>query len=208
MGWPTTKAFGLVSAIDHALFAQEGQQGQERQPDNGEMTALDTIEELNPFAFDLIGADGGECLVADPRQMLPDKSRIEVFAPSSVRSKHVATGRHRPLRRQSRCGAHASCRRAPGAAGARPPMSSGLCSTSSSSERTWSQPITMRPGWRSETSNRLRFSQQRGDIGRCQTAARDGLLDHTLVDLRPDNVEIPGRHWPACRAGTGWLRRV
>src|SRR5690606_14133888 len=72
-GWPQTNARRMASAIDRSQFAQFGQQRQQWQPDNVEVIAVNMIEELDALALDLVGADAGQRLFPDPRQMAADK---------------------------------------------------------------------------------------------------------------------------------------
>src|SRR5262245_37634175 len=46
-----------TSCRDHVATAQLGQQRQERQPDNGEVVALNALKQLDAAAFDLIAAN-------------------------------------------------------------------------------------------------------------------------------------------------------
>src|SRR4051812_40513430 len=76
IGCPVTKAF--FSAIDRSKRAQFLQHRQQRQADNGEIVAFDLVEQLDAFALDLVGADAGQRLDADARQMAADESRVEL----------------------------------------------------------------------------------------------------------------------------------
>jgi hypothetical protein len=57
IGCPQTKARLPVSAINRFHPAKRRQQRQKRKADDGEVVAVDLLEELDPRALDLIGAD-------------------------------------------------------------------------------------------------------------------------------------------------------
>src|SRR5687768_3319704 len=77
IGWPQTNAF-FISAIYGAQVAQFVEQRQQWQADDGEMVALDLVEELDALALDLVGADRIQRHWPDPRQMPPDKGRLQL----------------------------------------------------------------------------------------------------------------------------------
>src|SRR5690606_41396492 len=78
IGWSQTKARTGWSAIDRSEAAQLGEQGQHGHADNREVIALDTLEQLDSGAFDLIGAHALQSLLPNPGEVAPDKSRGEV----------------------------------------------------------------------------------------------------------------------------------
>jgi hypothetical protein len=72
IGWPQTNAFN--SAIDGPELAQFLEYRQQRQADDGEVVALDLVEQLDTFAFDLVGADARQRLLADTGEMAAMKA--------------------------------------------------------------------------------------------------------------------------------------
>src|SRR5690606_39529431 len=77
IGWSQTKARTGWSAIDRSEAAQLGEQGQHGHADNREVIALDTLEQLDSGAFDLIGAHALQSLLPNPGEVAPDKGRVE-----------------------------------------------------------------------------------------------------------------------------------
>src|SRR3546814_16082466 len=66
-GQPVTKALTIVSresAIDRMKIPERLQQGQQGQPQYGEIVAPDFRKELDALAFQLIGADAGQQFLA------------------------------------------------------------------------------------------------------------------------------------------------
>ena len=86
IGWPQTKAFCHCQPSMAPELAQFLQQRQQRQADDGEIVALDLLEELDALALDLVGAD------AEFSAMAPTRARCRPMkAGSSLRIVSLAT---------------------------------------------------------------------------------------------------------------------
>ena len=79
-------------------IAQFCQQRQQRQADDGEMIAVDLLEQLDALALDLVGADAGQRLVADAGQMAADEGRRSSLRMVRLRDADMAPEKSSPSR--------------------------------------------------------------------------------------------------------------
>src|SRR5512137_1302161 len=79
-GQPMTQArFTLMLlAFDRALAPERVEQRQERKAENGEIVAVDLVEQLDPDPFELIGPDTAQDLFAGRREIAADEFRRQL----------------------------------------------------------------------------------------------------------------------------------
>jgi len=70
--------FSLSLSINGLQFPQFGQQRQQRQSDDGEVVTFEALKQLKPLAFELLGTNRGQCLLADIGQMAANEARIKL----------------------------------------------------------------------------------------------------------------------------------
>ena len=86
----TQARFIAPQLVDHAMLAQRGEQRQQRQAENGEIVAVDLVEELDAEPFDLVGADGGQRRLAHGGEIAADELRRAACACQASRSRYGA----------------------------------------------------------------------------------------------------------------------
>ena len=179
--------------------AQIVEQRQQRQAEDGEMAALDLLEQLRAQAFDPVAADAA----ADRLIFRVEIGLEEGVAELAHVQRHASRSRPRPARRSRRPpppngdnGCRRSAARSWASASSREP---GLLSiVPSSSSSTWSAPSTRSSG-AGGSALRLHLGEHLGQVARLEACRRRARLRLLLVERRRHRLERARRPPPASR---------
>src|SRR5688572_32137361 len=94
----------MTSTFDHALAPERVEERYEWQAENGEIIAVDSLEQLHAEPFELVGANRAQDLLARGGEVAADEFRRELAHGEAgnrgLRPDRLAIGRHRDRRMQ------------------------------------------------------------------------------------------------------------
>ena len=197
---------GAYHVVDHSARPELGQQRHERQADDGEVVALDALEQLDAEAFDLVGADdagiaraglrpgsGREMHRAEGAHGEHGLADVGPDGPSRPRASATAETRRCVLPRRRSSWARAAAR------------SPGLSSNSSPRARIWSAPMTIASGCLALTASALARASASRDSAAGWLAARcASRVSRRFIHVgRNDTERDAGRFQHLAPVGTG-----
>ena len=155
MSW-TTGAWPELHRATRPRSRRRSEHDEERQAQDGEVIALDALEEVDAEALELVGADAGEDGVARGLEIPVDHgvrqgphASASPSRPCLRDDRAVADDRGRRMQRVPAAGQSASCVRGGG------PCRPACGRPRPSRSRVWSAPTTTRPGAMRDTARAL-----------------------------------------------------
>ena len=181
-----------------------------RQTENGEMVALDALEQMNAELFELIGADTFEHRRAGRVEIGVEKVVRQASHGQACGIDRLQAAPPRRAPRRPRNGAGGCCRTGPQAARAPRRRSRGLSNRRAPSASVWSAPTTSRPG----LSRAIAFAFSRASRRAASAGPSGPAAASTARSSRSGRLISTGRpaafeHRPARCAARGehqWLR--